>query len=278
MVRQAALCGVVAGALSVLALLPVGAAERLLTLASTTSTENSGLFAHILPKFEAASGIRVRVVAVGTGQAIRLARNGDADVVLVHHTPSEEGLVADGVGLARYDVMFNDFVLVGPAGDPAGVRGLARPSAALAKIAATGSAFASRGDDSGTHMAERDLWRGTGVDLEAASGRWYRELGAGMGATLNAAVAMNAYALSDRASWIAFANKGELTVLVEGDPALRNQYGVVALDPARHPHVAAAASRAFVAWLLSATGQAAIASYRVDGQQLFFPNAGDPDG
>ena len=277
MVSRAA-CAVVAVALGALALLPAVAAERTLTLASTTSTENSGLFAHILPQFEAVSGLRVRVVAVGTGQAIRLARNGDADVVLVHHTPTEEQLVADGVGLARYDVMYNDFVLVGPADDPAGVAGMAKPSAALAKIAAAASAFASRGDDSGTHKAERALWRGTGVDLEAASGRWYRELGAGMGATLNTAAALNAYTLSDRATWIGFANKGDLTVLVAGDPGLRNQYGVVAVDPARHPHVAAAASRAFVAWLLSAPGQAAIASFRVDGQPLFFPNAAAPEG
>ena len=253
-------------------------AERSLTLASTTSAENSGLFAHILPQFEAASGIRVRVVAVGTGQAIRLARNGDADVLLVHHTPSEQRLVADGVGLARHDVMFNDFVLVGPAGDPAGVRGSGRATVALEKIAAVEAPFASRGDDSGTHMAERALWRGTGVDLAAASGHWYRELGAGMGATLNAATAMNAYALSDRASWTGFANKGDLAVLVEGDPALRNQYGVVPVNPARHPHVEAGASRAFVAWLLSAPGQAAIASFRVNGRQLFFPNAGGPEG
>ncbi len=277
MVSRAA-CAVVAVALGALALLPAVAAERTLTLASTTSTENSGLFAHILPQFEAVSGLRVRVVAVGTGQAIRLARNGDADVVLVHHTPTEEQLVADGVGLARYDVMYNDFVLVGPADDPAGVAGMAKPSAALAKIAAAASAFASRGDDSGTHKAERALWRGTGVDLEAASGRWYRELGAGMGATLNTAAALNAYTLSDRATWIGFANKGDLTVLVAGDPGLRNQYGVVAVDPARHTHVAAAASRAFVAWLLSAPGQAAIASFRVDGQPLFFPNAAAPEG
>ena len=278
MVKGAAVCGAVAAALGVLALAPVGAAERSLTLASTTSTENSGLFAHILPLFEAASGIRVRVVAVGTGQAIRLARNGDADVVLVHHTPSEERLVADGVGLARHDVMYNDFVLIGPADDPAGIRGMARASTALDTIAAAETGFVSRGDDSGTHKAEAGLWRGTGVDLAAASGGWYRELGAGMGATLNVAAAINAYVLSDRATWIGFANKGALTVLVEGDAALRNQYGVVPVDPSRYPHVGAAASRAFVAWLLSGPGQAAIASFRVDGKQLFFPNARGPDG
>jgi len=257
---------------------PAGAAERSITLASTTSTENSGLFGHILPMFEAASGVRVRVVAVGTGQALRLARNGDADVVLVHHTPSEARLVADGVGLARHDVMFNDFVVVGPANDPAGIRGAPRASAALGRIAAAESPFVSRGDDGGTHKTELELWRGTGVDLAGASGGWYRELGAGMGATLNAAAAMDAYTLSDRATWIGFANKGALVVLVEGEPALRNQYGMVPVNPARHPHVAAEASRTFVAWLLSPPGQTAIASYRVDGQQLFFPNAGEPDG
>lgn len=257
---------------------PLDAAERSLVLASTTSTENSGLFAHILPKFEAATGIRVRVVAVGTGQAIRLARSGDADVVLVHHTPSEEQLVAEGHGLARHDLMYNDFVLVGPSEDPAGVRGAARAAAALRKIARARSVFVSRGDDSGTHKAELALWRGSGVDLAAASGGWYRELGAGMGATLNTAAAMNAYVLSDRGTWMTFANKGDLTILVEGDPALRNQYGLLRLDTARHPHVKAAEGRALVEWLLSPPGQSAIASFTVDGHQLFFPNASGPDG
>ena len=255
---------------------PLDAAERSLILASTTSTENSGLFAHILPMFEAATGIRVRVVAVGTGQAIRLAQSGDADVVLVHHTPSEERLVAEGHALARYDLMVNDFVLVGPGADPAGVRGTARAAAALRKIARARSVFVSRGDDSGTHKAELGLWDGSGVDLAAASGGWYRELGAGMGATLNAAAAMNAYALSDRGTWMTFANKGDLVILVEGDPALRNQYGVLRLDPARHPRVKAAEGRALVEWLLSPAGQSAIASFTVDGQQLFFPNASGP--
>ena len=264
-------------AVLVIAVPPLGAAERSLTLASTTSTENSGLFAHILPKFEAATGIRVRVVAVGTGQAIRLARSGDADVLLVHHTPSEERLVAEGHGLARHDLMYNDFVLVGPSDDPAGVRGTAQAAAALRTIARARSVFVSRGDDSGTHKAELALWYGSGVDLAASSGSWYRELGAGMGATLNVAAAMNAYVLSDRGTWTTFANKGDLTILVEGDPALRNQYGVVRLDPARHGHVKAAAGRALVEWLLSPPGQSAIASFTVDGRQLFFPNASGPE-
>ena len=257
---------------------PLGAAERSLTLASTTSTANSGLLDFVLAKFEAATGIRVRVVAVGTGQAIRLARSGDADVLLVHHTPSEEQLVAEGHGLARHDLMVNDFVLAGPGDDPAGVRGMATAAAALRKIARAGSTFVSRGDDSGTHKAELALWRGSGVDLAAAGGGWYRELGAGMGATLNAAAAMNAYVLSDRGTWTTFANKGDLAILVQGDPALRNQYGLLRLDPARHPHVKAAEGRALVEWLLSPAGQTAIASFRVEGEQLFFPNASGRDG
>ena len=255
-----------------------GAAERVLTLASTTSTDNSGLLAHILPRFEAATGICVRVVAVGTGQALRLARNGDADLLLVHHTESERRFVADGFGLERHDVMFNDFVLVGLAHDPARVSGLAEARAAVRRIAESKSVFVSRGDDSGTHKAELALWRGARVDVAAASGSWYRELGAGMGATLNAAAAMGAYTLSDRATWTSFANKGDLAILFAGDPALRNQYGVVLVDPARHPHLHAAAARAFVDWLLSAAGQAAIATFRIDGEQLFFPNAGRAGG
>ena len=213
----------------------------------------------------------MRVIAVGTGQAMRLARNGDADVVLVHHRASEEALVADGHGIARHDVMANDFVVVGPADDAAGIRGLASAAAALARIAAAEAPFASRGDDSGTHKAELALWRAAAVDPLPASGGWYRELGAGMGATLNAASAMPAYTLCDRATWAAFANKGPLALLVEGDPALANAYGVIAVDPARHPHVNAEAALAFVDWLTSAEGQAAIASFRVAGEQVFFP-------
>ena len=249
------------------------AGERFITLASTTSTENSGLFNHVLPIFTAESGVEVRVIAVGTGQAIRLASNGDADVLLVHHRASEERLVAEGIGVTRQEVMYNDFVLVGPHTDPAGVKGLLQVRDALTRIAETKSLFASRGDDSGTHKAERGLWRRTGVDPESASGTWYREMGAGMGATLNAASAMNAYTLVDRATWISFANKSDLAIVVEGDAALLNQYAVILVNPARHPHVKATLGRTFIDWLLSPGGQSAIASFEVDGQQLFVPDA-----
>ncbi len=252
---------------------PAGAEERFITLASTTSTENSGLFAHILPLFEAATGIAVRVVAVGTGQAIRLAERGDADVLLVHHRQSEERFVANGYGLARHDVMYNDFVVVGPQADPAGVRDMADAPAALRRIAESGALFVSRGDDSGTHKAELDLWRAARVDVAAASGRWYRETGSGMGATLNTAGGLGAYALSDRATWLSFANKRDLEVLVEGDRRLFNPYGAILVNPARHPHVHAAEGQAFIDWLISPAAQRAIAAFTIDGQQLFFPNA-----
>ena len=254
----------------------VSAADRYITLASTTSTENSGLFAHLLPQFEAESGVAVRVVAVGTGQAIRLAQNGDADVLLVHHRPSEEAFVAAGFGVARHDVMYNDFVLIGPAADPAGVRGMTDAAAALARIATAAAPFASRGDDSGTHKAELALWRKAGVDQQAASGTWYRELGAGMGATLNTAAAMGAYTLADRGTWTSFANKGELGLLVAGDPVLFNPYGVILVNPARHAHVKAEDGQTFIDWLTGPAGQAAIAAFTRDGEPLFFPNAGSP--
>ncbi|MDP6951362.1 MAG: substrate-binding domain-containing protein, partial [Alphaproteobacteria bacterium] len=252
-----------------LLLLSGTAAAETITLASTTSTENSGLFAHLLPQFERDTGIGVRVVAVGTGQAIRLARNGDADVVLVHHRASEEALVADGHGLARHDVMANDFVIVGPGDDPAGIGSAESAAQAFARIAETAAPFASRGDDSGTHKAERGIWQAANIDPVPASGTWYRELGAGMGATLNTAAAMGAYTLADRATWAAFANKGALSLHLAGDAALINPYGVIALDPARHPHVNAAAAAAFVAWLLSPAGQAAIAGFKIAGEQVF---------
>ena len=252
----------------------VSAADRYITLASTTSTENSGLFAHLLPRFEAESGIAVRVVAVGTGQAIRLAQNGDADVLLVHHRPSEEAFVAAGFGVARHDVMYNDFVLIGPAADPAGIRGMTDAAGALARIAAAAAPFASRGDDSGTHKAELTLWSKAGVDQRAASGAWYRELGAGMGATLNTAAAMGAYTLADRGTWISFANKGELELLVAGDEVLFNPYGVILVNPDRHGHVKAADGQVFIDWLTGPAGQATIAAFKRDGQPLFFPHAG----
>lgn len=252
----------------------VSADDRYITLASTTSTENSGLFAHLLPQFEAESGIAVRVVAVGTGQAIRLAQNGDADVLLVHHRPSEAAFVAAGFGVERRDVMYNDFVLIGPAADPAGIRGMTEAAAALTRIAAAGAPFASRGDDSGTHKAELALWDKAGVDQKAASGTWYRELGAGMGATLNTSAAMQAYTLADRGTWISFANKGGLALLLAGDPALFNPYGVILVNPVRHRHVKAADGQRFIDWLTGPAGQTAIADFTRDGQPLFFPNAG----
>ncbi len=252
---------------------PAQASEHFITLASTTSTENSGLFAHLLPQFTHATGIGVRVVAVGTGQALRIARNGDADVLLVHHRASEEKFVAEGYGVQRHDVMYNDFVLVGPGSDPAGLRGRTDAARALARIAGARALFASRGDDSGTHKKERDLWAAAGIDPLEASGTWYRETGSGMGATLNAAAGMDAYALADRATWLAFQNKGHLEVLVEGDTRLFNPYGVILVDPAKHPHVKAKDGQAFIDWLVSEAGQAAIAAYRLDGRQLFFPSA-----
>jgi len=264
----------IAGALAVVAT-SATAAERFITLASTTSTQNSGLFDHMLPKFTAETGIEVRVVAVGTGQALRLSERGDADALLVHHRASEDKFVAAGFGVDRRDVMHNDFVVVGPANDPAGVRGTTDAAAALARIAAAGATFISRGDDSGTHKKERDLWRAAGVDPSAASGTWYREAGAGMGATLNIASGTGAYALTDRGTWIAFKNKGDLAIAIEGDARLFNPYGIILVNPARHPHVKQADARAFMDWLTGPTGQAAIASFRVDGQQLFFPGAGE---
>jgi len=253
------------------------AAKPFIIVASTTSTEASGLFKYLLPKFTAATGIDVRVIAVGTGQALRIARNGDADVLLVHHRPSEEKFVADGFGLKRLDVMYNDFVLLGPKADPAGIRGLKDAAAAFKRIADARAVFASRGDDSGTHKRERALWASAGIDAKSASGGWYRELGAGMGATLNTAAALGAYTLSDRGTWISFANKGTLAVLVEGDKRLFNPYGVIVVNPKKFPHVKAELAGKFAAWLTGRAGQQAIAGFRMHGQQLFHPNAQAPD-
>jgi tungstate transport system substrate-binding protein len=253
------------------------AAERSIIVASTTSTDNSGLFAYLLPIFESKTKIKVHVVAVGTGQAIRQARAGDADVLFVHDKPSEVRFVADGYGLDRRDVMYNDFVIVGPAADPAGIAGSGDATAAFARIAAATVPFASRGDDSGTNKAERRLWSAAGIDPNSASGTWYRETGSGMGATLNTASSMDAYALTDRATWLSFRNRGELRLLVEGDDRLFNQYGITLVDPARHPHVAAADGRAFIDWITSPEGQRSIAAFTVGGKQLFFPNAGATD-
>jgi tungstate transport system substrate-binding protein len=248
-----------------------------ITLASTTSTEQSGLFAHILPLFTRETGITVRVVALGTGQALDVGRRGDADVVFVHDRAAEQRFVAEGFALERRHVMYNDFVVVGPAADPAGVKGLRDTPEALRRIAATGAIFASRGDRSGTHAAELRLWREGGIDPAVGRGRWYRELGQGMGPTLNIAAAQGAYALTDRGTWLAFRNRQDLEVLVEGDPRLFNQYGVMMGSRARHPHVKAVFGQRFVDWLVSPAGQSAIAGYRVNGEQLFFPNATQPE-
>ncbi|MHA1599934.1 MAG: substrate-binding domain-containing protein, partial [Alphaproteobacteria bacterium] len=249
------------------------AAERSITVASTTSTENSGLFGHLLPIFQSKVGIEVRVVAVGTGQAIKLAQNGDADVLFAHHKPSEEKFVTAGYGVKRFDVMYNDFVIVGPKADPAGIRGGHDAAAAMRAIAGANALFASRGDDSGTHKKEQSLWQAAGIDAAAASGQWYRETGSGMGATLNTAAGMGTYTLTDRASWISFKNKSDLELLVEGDKGLFNQYGVILVNPVKFPHIKAADGQAFIDWLISPQGQNAIAAFRVDSQQLFFPNA-----
>ena len=244
-----------------------------ITMQSTTSTQNSGLLDAILPLFEEETGIEVRVVAVGTGQALENARRGDGDVLLVHAKPDEEAFVAEGYGTERRDVMYNDFVIVGPASDPAGVEGTTDAGAAFRAIAEAEAPFLSRGDDSGTHKAEQALWDEAGVDAEAASGTWYREAGQGMGATLNVGVGMDAYVLADRATWVAFGNKDDFEILVEGDPALFNQYGVIPVSAERHPNVKQAEAEAFADWITGPEGQAAIAAFRVDGQQVFFPNA-----
>lgn len=265
----------IAALLASLALLAGSASAESIVLASTTSTENSGLFRHLLPGFTAETGIEVRVVAVGTGQAIRLAMNGDADVLLVHHPESERTFVAAGHGVERFPVMYNDYVLVGPATDPAGIRGLRDAAGALARIAAGRQPFASRGDRSGTHMTERELWAAAGIE---PGDSWYRETGSGMGATLNVASAMDAYSLADRGTWLNFGNRGRLEILVQGDDRLKNPYGVILVNPARHPHVRAAAGQRFIDWLLSPHGQARIAAYRIGGEQAFFPAAADHGG
>jgi tungstate transport system substrate-binding protein len=247
--------------------------EKAIVLQSTTSTANSGLYDAILPGFTEASGIRVDVVAVGTGQAIKNAMNGDGDVLLVHARPAEKKFVAEGYGVERFDVMYNDFIIVGPPTDPAGIRGMTSALAALERIAETKAVFASRGDESGTHKKEKTLWKSAGFDPSEESGTWYRETGSGMGATLNTAVGMGAYTMTDRGTWISFKNKGDHEILVQGDEDLFNQYGVTLVNPKRHPNVKAREGQAFIDWLLGKEGQQAIADYKLDGQQLFFPNA-----
>ena len=240
---------------------------------STTSTENSGLFAHLLPLFTASTGIDVRVVAVGTGQAIKNAQNGDGDVLLVHSRADEERFVAEGFGVRRFDLMYNDFIIVAPGADPAGISGSTDAVDALRKIAGVKAVFVSRGDDSGTHKAELKLWKDAGVDAKSASGSWYRESGQGMGATLNVAAGMGGYVLTDRATWSAFGNKGGLKLAVEGDRRLHNPYGVILVNPERHPNVKAKEGQAFIDWLVSGEGQAALAAFKVGGEQQFFPTA-----
>jgi tungstate transport system substrate-binding protein len=242
---------------------------------STTSTQNSGLFKHILPMFTKKTGIEVRVVAVGTGQAIKNARNGDGDVLFVHDTASEKKFVAEGWGVKRFDVMYNDFIVIGPAKNPAKIAGSKDVVASFNKIAAAKAPFVSRGDDSGTHKAELRLWKAAGVDVKAASGSWYREAGTGMGATINTGVGMGAYVLTDRASWSAFKNRGDYKIAVQGDTKLFNQYGIILVNPAKHPKVKKAEGQAFIDWVLSAEGQNAIKSFQIGGEQQFFPNA-DP--
>jgi len=267
--RRSILPGFASG-LVLLAALPA-AAQDFITVASTTSTENSGLFGHILPLFQEETGIAVRVVSQGTGQALETGRRGDVDVVFVHARAQEEQFVADGYGVQRFDVMYNDFVLVGPGNDPADVRAASDASAAMAVIADAGASFASRGDDSGTHVAEMELWDAAGITPQ---GRWYLSTGSGMGATLNTAAQVPAYALTDRGTWLSFENRGPLEIVFEGDDVLFNPYGVILVNPERHPHVKAQQGQAFIDWLVSGAGQAAIASYTVNGEQVFFPSGG----
>ncbi len=250
--------------------------ERFIVVSSTTSTTDSGLFNHILPLFKAKSGIDVRVVSQGTGQALDTGRRGDADVVFVHAKPQEEKFIADGFGVERKPVMYNDFVLIGPKSDPAGIKGATDIVAALKTIQTKQAPFVSRGDKSGTHSAELSLWKTAGIEGEQLKGAWYREIGQGMGAALNTASALNGYVLSDRATWLNFKNRGELAIVVEGDKRLFNQYGVILVNPAKHTNVKAKDGQAFIDWLISPEGQKAIGDYKINGEVLFFPNAQQP--
>ena len=276
MLRRRFLACLAAAALAApaLAAAPASAAGHFIVVASTTSTQDSGLYEYLLPIFTQRTGIEVRVVAKGTGEAIRLAEHGDADVLLVHDTKAEEAFVAAGYGVRRYPLMYNDFVIVGPASDPAGIKGSRDAPAALAAIVDGKNLFVSRGDDSGTNRAEMRLWLESGVNPKTLSNYYYWSTGSGMGQTLNTAAAMGAYTLSDRATWVAFKNKRDLALMVQGDPRLYNQYGVTLVNPRRFPHVNAADGQAFIDWLVSPEGQRSIAGFRVDGQQLFVPNAG----
>ncbi|HEY7382564.1 MAG TPA: extracellular solute-binding protein [Beijerinckiaceae bacterium] len=262
-------------ALGCLAVSPTLAQQRSITVASTTSTEQSGLFGHLLPRFTQKTGIEVKVVALGTGQALDVGRRGDADVVFVHDKAAEEKFLAEGFATKRQDVMYNDFVIVGPKADPAKAAGK-DVLEGLRRVADAKTPFISRGDRSGTHAAELRYWKDAGVDLASVKGDWYKEIGQGMGPALNTASAQNAYVLTDRGTWLSFKNRGDLLVLVEGDRRLFNQYGVMLVNPARHPHVKDADGRAFIDWLVSAEGQKVIADYKINNEQLFFPNANGP--
>ena len=257
-----------------LIIVPSSAQTRFITVASTTSTEQSGLFKHLLPIFEKKTGIQVRVVALGTGQALDMARRGDADVVFVHAKSAEEKFLAEGYGVKRFPVMYNDFVLVGPKSDPAKVGGGRDILEALRKIKAAATPFVSRGDRSGTHMAELDLWKAAGINILADKGPWYRDTGQGMGPALNTASSMNGYILTDRGTWISFKNRGDLAIVVEGDKRLFNQYGVMLVNPEKHKHVKREMGQAFVDWVISPEGQKSVADYKIGCEQLFFPNAG----
>jgi len=249
------------------------ASERFIVVASTTSTENSGLYSFVLPRFSEQTGIEVRVVAVGTGQALHIAQNGDADVLLVHHRPSEDQFISQGYGVTRYDLMYNDYILVGPRDDPASVLSAANVIGAVQRIATNKSLFISRGDDSGTHKKELELWNQSGIDTTKAGNGWYQETGRGMGGTLNMASALDAYTLSDRATWLKFGNKGRLDILFQSDPPLFNPYGIILVNPEKHPHIKTRDGQTFIEWMLSEAGQTLIADYRILGQQAFFPTA-----
>ncbi len=266
----------IAIAASVVFTVPALAQEKSILVASTTSTQDSGLFGHLLPLFKTKTGIDVRVVAQGTGQAIDTGRRGDADVVFVHAKAAEEKFLAEGFGVKRYPVMYNDFILVGPQGDPAGIKGSKDIVAAFKTLKDKGIAFISRGDKSGTHQAELNLWTVAGIDIAKDKGPWYKEIGQGMGAALNSASASNAYVLTDRATWLSFKNKGDLVIEVEGDKRLFNQYGIMLVNPAKHPSVKKELGQQFIDWLVSAEGQKAIADFKINGEQLFYPNASDP--
>jgi len=255
---------------------PALAQDKSIVVASTTSTQDSGLFGHILPLFKARTGIEVKVVAQGTGQALDTGRRGDADVLFVHAKAQEEKFVADGFGVKRFPVMCNDFVLIGPKSDPAGIKTMRDVTEAFRTIKAKAAPFISRGDRSGTHIAELELWKAAGIDIAKDKGTWYREIGQGMGAALNTASASNAYVLADRGTWLSFKNRGDLDILVAGDQRLFNQYGVMLVNPAKHPHVKKDLGQAFIDWLISPEGQQAIAGYKIGGEQLFFPNANTP--